>query len=304
MSKNNEDKLIKRLVLIKYLYLIAKEQSKQFGTFSAFSILAFHDCVEMLLILIVQQKNGKIQNHFLEYWKEIAGLPYKSNMENLNLVRKNLKHYALFPNKEEIDRCCDDVRIFLTDIIQNYFNTDFDELRLSSLITFDKVKEDVEKAETFMKENHFYESLEKSKTAFMKLLATYDSNKEQWRNSILNIGEKVSNDYRELEKCYNDSNEWFEQTTQTINSVRDILKISALGIDYRRYSLFNFITPRVLEGCDSTGNIYVSERKEDFESTRNVSIQDCQFCIDFVVECALKLQEFDFDIKNYIERKA
>ena len=58
----------------------------------------------------------------------------------------------------------------------------------------------------------------------------------------------------------------------------------------------------MIEGCDATGTIYVSEKKDNFESTRNVSIQDCQFCIDFVVDCALKLQEFDFDINNYLER--
>ena len=303
MSKINEDNLIKRLVLIKYLYLTAKEQSKQFGAFAAFSILAFHDCVEMLLILIAQQKDKKIQKHFLDYWDIIPDLPYKGKMDNLNVVRKNLKHYATFPNNEEIDRCCDDVRIFLTDIIKNYFKTDIDELRLSSLITFDKVKEDVEKAETFMKENHFYESLEKSKTAFMKLLATYDSNKGQWRNSIINIGEKVSNDYRDFAKSCNSSDKWFKHTTQTVNSVREVLKITALGIDYRRYSLFNFITPHVIEGCDATGSIYVSEKKDVFESTKNVSSKDCQFCIDFVVDCALKLQEFDFDINKYLVRK-
>lgn len=303
MSIINEEKLIRRLVLIKYLYLTAKEQSKQVGAFSAFSILTFHDCVEMLLVLIAQQKNKQIQKHFLDYWKEMPELPYRSKMDNLNVVRKNLKHYASFPNKDEIDRCCDDVRIFLIDNIKHFFDIEFDKLLLSSLITFNDVKEDVETAETFMKENHFYESLEKCKTAFMKLLATYDSNKGQWRNSILNIGEKVGDDYRELAKSCNSSAKWFKHTTQTVNSVREVLKISALGIDYRRYSLFNFITPRVLEGCDATGNIYIPERKSDFEATRNISNQDCQFCLNFVVDCALKLQEFDFDINNYLGKK-
>ena len=303
MSKIKEDILIKRLVLIKYLYLTAKEQSNQVGAFAAFSILSFHDCVEMLLVLIAQQNNKKIQKHFLDYWKEIPDLQYRSEMDNLNVVRRNLKHNAIFPNKEEINRCSDDVRVFLIDNIKHYFKTDIEELLLSSLIAFDDVKEDIEKAEFFMKENHYFECLEKCKIAFMKLLYTYDTNKGLWSNSILNIGVKVNNDYRELSKS-NISSDWFEQVTQTTNCVRDVLKITALGIDYRKFSLFNFITPNVTKGSGVVGTLYVSEKKNDFEKTRTITEQDCLFCIDFVIDSALKLQEFNFDINKYLKRKA
>ena len=302
MLNKKSEIIIRRLVTIKYLYLIGVEQSKQTDTFAGFSILAFHDCVEMLLVLIAEKRKKKPQQHFLDYWDKIPQLPYKVQMGNLNNIRNNLKHHANFPGKTDIQRCSEDVEAFLKESIKEFLRIEFDDISLSSLISFETVRADVEKAEAFMKENQFYESLEKCKTAFMKLLATYDSNKGQWRNSILNIGEKVSNDYREFAKSFKSSDKWFKHTTQTVNSVREVLKITALGIDYRKYSLFNFITPHVIEGCDATGTIYVSEKKDNFESTRNVCIQDCQFCIDFVVDCALKLQEFDFDINNYLER--
>ena len=85
--------------------------------------------------------------------------------------------------------------------------------------------------------------------------------------------------------------------------MRDVIKITALGIDYKRYALFNYITPNVIEGCDATGTIYVSDKKESFESKISVKRDDCQFCISFVVDCALKLQEFDFDINNYSKER-
>ena len=61
MLNKESEIIIRRLVTIKYLYLIGVEQSKQTGTVAGFSILAFHDCVEMLLVLIAEKKNKKPQ---------------------------------------------------------------------------------------------------------------------------------------------------------------------------------------------------------------------------------------------------
>lgn len=301
MSKINSDSLIKRLVLIKYLFITAEEQSQQQSASAGLSVLAFHDCVEMLLVLIAHHKNKKVQDHFLDYWHVIPELPYKGNMENLNNVRISLKHYATLPNNDEIDRCCADVKLFLNDSIKHFWNIDFDDLLLSSLISFNEVKEDMEKAETFMAESKIYESLEEAKTAFIKLLSIYDSSKELWYDSIFNIGVKVGNDYQKFLREYKGSTKWYEQVTQTVNAARDTLKITSLGIDYKKYILFNFITPRVTVGCNSDGIIYLPESKSDFEARRNVGFQDCQFCISFVVDCALKLQEFNFDINRYLK---
>ncbi len=299
MSENN----IRRLVTIKYLYLIGVEQSKQAGTFAGFSILAFHDCVEMLLVLIAEKKKKKSQQHFLDYWGIIPQLPYKVQMGNLNSIRKNLKHHANFPDKIDIQRCCEDVGAFLKESTKEFLKKEFDDIALSTLISFEAVREDVEKAEVFMKDGLFFESLDYSKKAFMKLLSTYESNKGQWRNSILNVGVKVGNEYRKLAKSNTEGSNWFELMTKTTNSMRDVIKITALGIDYKRYALFNYITPNVIEGCDATGTIYVSDKKESFESKISVKRDDCQFCISFVVDCALKLQEFDFDINNYSKER-
>ena len=299
MSENN----IRRLVTIKYLYLIGVEQSKQAGTFAGFSILAFHDCVEMLLILIAERKKKKLQQHFLDYWGIIPQLPYKVQMGNLNNIRNNLKHHANFPDKIDIQRCCEDVGAFLKESTKEFLKLEFDDISLSTLISFETVREDVEKAEVFMKDGLFFESLDYSKKAFMKLLSTYESNKGQWRNSILNVGVKVGNEYRKLAKSNTEGSNWFELMTKTTNSMRDVIKITALGIDYKKYALFNYITPNVIEGCNATGTIYVSDKKESFESKISVRREDCQFCISFVVDCALKLQEFDFNINNYSKER-
>ena len=302
MSRIKLEVTTRRLVLIKYLYKTGFEQSKQAESFAGFSILSFHDCVEMLLVLIAEKKRKKKQEHFLDYWNVITDLPYKEAMENLNNVRKMLKHHGIFPNKDEIDRCRIDAKVFLIDCFKSYFGIGFDNLSLSCLISFDSVKEEIDRAELLMKEGNNYECLEKCKTAFMKLLSAYESNKAEWNNSILDAGVRIGNDFRKLAKNNKEGSRWFEQVTKTTNSIRNIIKITALGIDYKKYVLFDQITPRVIEGCNATGTIYNSEQKDSFEAHKSVTSEDCHFCITFVVDCALKLQEFDFDINKYMTK--
>ena len=46
---------------------------------------------------------------------------------------------------------------------------------------------------------------------------------------------------------------------------------------------------------------YAKEELKHFELTKSIKQEDCRFCIDFVVDCALKLQEFDFNIGKFIK---
>ena len=95
---------------------------------------------------------------------------------------------------------------------------------------------------------------------------------------------------------------WFDQVTKTTNAIRDVLKISALGIDYKKYALFNFITPTIIltqNPANGKKSYSLLESAAYFESTKSIKQEDCRFCIDFVIDCALKLQEFQFNIKDY-----
>lgn len=301
MSKFKLENHIKRLALIKYLFFIGEEQSHQLGAAASFSILAFHDCVEMLLVLIAHHEKKRTQKFFLEYWNEIPDLPYRGEMDNLNNVRVSLKHNATFPSRDEISRCHDDVRLFLSDSIYKYFETDFDDISISNLIIFDEVKKYIEEAEILFKEDSLYEALVKCRMAFIKLISTYESDKKQWYKSIFEVGEKIGEDYKPLVSGKKQEKLWFEQVTKTTNEIRDILKIISLGIDYRKYSLFNFITPHVQYWRSPKGEEgYRPDSEAYYKSTRTIKPEECRFCIDFVVDSSLKLQEMQFDVNNYL----
>lgn len=63
----DKELIIRRLATIKYLYRIGVEQSMQVDTIAGFSILSFHDCVEMFLLLVAENKGIKAPESFMGY---------------------------------------------------------------------------------------------------------------------------------------------------------------------------------------------------------------------------------------------
>lgn len=299
MSEKKTDINMKKLVLIKYLYTISEEQSHRLGASASFAILSFHDCVEMLLVLIARKKHKSEQDSFLQYWQAVRDLPYKDKMSNLNKVRVSLKHHAIFPNPDEIACCREDAKLFLITCMDRYFNEDFDTLSLASLIAYDEVKEMIEEAEGYINDGSIYDALLKCKLAFITLLTTYESDKKQWFKSIFDIGEKIDDSYKSLLANNKEIEPWFKKVTNTTNDIRNTLKIISLGIDYKKYAFFNFLTPHVQQAGSPLGEVsYIPESKMSFESGKYVKLEDCRFCVDFVVDSAMKLQGLQYSIEQ------
>lgn len=54
--------------------------------------------------------------------------------------------------------------------------------------------------------------------------------------------------------------------------------------------------------CWSEGKLtYISTPKDSYDEKYNISTKECHFCIDFVIDSTIKLQGFDYDIKNVIK---
>jgi hypothetical protein len=302
MGKLDKQTITKRLAIIKYLYRIGVEQSMQDGAFAGFSILSFHDCAEMFLMLVAENNGDNIDdNTFMKYWNKYPSLTLIEPMRKLKDRRVNIKHKGLFPSKFDIEESRNTITLFFRENTTIQFGEDFDTISISDLITYQNIKDYINKAENFLSQGDIYNCLVNAKIGFKELLSTYESDKAQWRDSIYSVGEKVGNDYRYLVSSNKEGLHWFEQVTKTSNAVRDILKISALGIDYRKYALFDFITPIVILTCNIDGDKYVAEDIEHFEMTKSIKPEDCRFCIDFVIDSALKLQEFQFSLKDYLK---
>ena len=301
----DEELIIRRLATIKYLYRIGVEQSMQVDTIAGFSILSFHDCAEMFLLLVAENKGKKAEDSFMGYWDKYPELTLKESMKALKDRRVSIKHRGQFPSTSDIDISRITITNFMEENTPIQFGVDFKDISISNLIYYENVKIYIDKAESFYNEGKLYESIVNSKIAFMELLSTYEDNKRKPYsfNSLLNIGEEINEDYKKLvgsdSKC---GARWFEKITKTTNSIREILKITALGIDYKKYTFFEAITPEINVWWNDNIREYKPLSKEYYEENCNLSGVDCRFCIDFVIDNALKLQEFDYDLNKVFKQ--
>lgn len=301
----DKELIIRRLATIKYLYRIGVEQSMQVDTIAGFSILSFHDCAEMFLLLVAENKGIKAPESFMGYWDKSPELTLKESMKALKDRRVSIKHRGQFPSKSDIDISRITITNFMEVNTPIQFGVDFKDISISNLIYYENVKIYIDKAESFYNEGKLYESIVNSKIAFMELLSTYEDNKRKPYsfNSLLNIGEEINKDYKKLvgsdSKC---GAMWFERITKTTNSIREILKITALGVDYKKYTFFEAITPEIDIWWTEDKREYKPLSKDYYEENCNLSGVDCRFCIDFVIDNALKLQEFDYDLNKVFKQ--
>lgn len=297
--------IVRRLAIVKYLYSIGVQQSLQVETVSGFSVLAFHDCAEMFLLLVAENKGDNVSNmSFMGFWDKYPELTMKESMRNLKDRRVSIKHKGQFPSKTDIEIS----RITITDFLEQntfaQFGIDFNNVSVAELVSYENVKSYIDKAERYYDERKLYESLINSKIGFMELLSTYEYSKRKtyWVNSLLNVGDEIGDDYVKLVGTDEKSGaRWFRQVTETTNKVREILKITALGIDYKKFSYFEAVTPEVHLWWSDGKKDYEALPQNYYEERHLLRIEDCRFCIDFVIDCALKLQEFDYDINSVIK---
>ncbi|SBV92947.1 conserved hypothetical protein [uncultured Dysgonomonas sp.] len=291
--------IIRRLALIKYLYKIGEQQSRQVETIAGFSILSFHDCIEMFLLLVAEHNNVKSDSlSFMGFWDKFPNLTLKESMRAVKDRRVSAKHKGQFPSKSDIDIS----RISITDFLEQnskiQFGVEFKDVSLLDLVVYDEVRKYLEQAQKSVDNKRFEESLLNSKVAFEELLYFYESNKkDDWYKNVLDIGETVNNKYEYLVGRNRNETEWFENITKTTNRIREILKITALGIDFKRYSLFQFLTPEIYK--DMNGDYHALRLPS--EKGRKIDERSSQLCIDFVLDCSIKLQKFDFDISQYLQ---
>ena len=71
----------------------------------------------------------------------------------------------------------------------------------------------------------------------------------------------------------------------------------ALGIDYRKYLWFKILTPHVIPVM--SGDPVIGRRFKDVERP---SQNNARFCLEFVIESALALADFDYTLYSWHRR--
>lgn len=274
----------KQLLKIKSLYnygLSTLESSQQY---KAFSILNFHDCVELLMILYAKSIDVKIDNiPFMGYWEEIkkkaekdkniVELEHKCQMRKLNEIRVNIKHKGIFPDSDEINDCQVYTKSFLELHFEKCFGVNFNELSLVNLIEDEKLRKMLKDAEELILNDEYKESINLSEKAFTQLIDKYDKSKLVFDSAHI---------YSEVSALlYED--QYLSIINQRFETIFESIIILSHNINFKRFIIFKIIIDQ-------------SSKKESINKISNAN-----FCIQFVVDSYLKMQEYEFNPDSLIE---
>ena len=297
----------KRLVFIKYLYNIAVEQSKRPEILCSVSILTFHDAIELFLRLASEFLDvGKAQPSFIEYWDLLSkklserGLTQRESIRRLNKARVGLKHHGILPSKLDIEAFRASATNFFEENTPTVFKIEFSDISLIDLVQCEDVKNKLKEAETMIGESKVADAIENVAFAFAQLIDDYESRKsEQYGCSALFSDGSYMPTLISTECDFGSEVDSFAD--DVINGLEDIHKdinILSLNLDSQKYVKFRLLTPKVrilpkvsvLCGDPRRYCIHKVQRR----SKKVPTVEDAQFCIDFVIESAVTLQEFDF----------
>lgn len=294
--------ILRRLAIIKQLYNQGVEQTKRSENLASFSILSFHDSVEMLLKLYSEFKNKKEVFSFPKYWDEFPELPLKEQMNSLSLRRKNLKHKGLFPSKLDIDHSKFSTKDFLKESIELIDGIKFDSISLTELVSNNEVRELLKESENQIDKKNYDLILENTAKAFAILIRQYEKKADGNYSSPFFFGEDLSFhnsffmgfDSSELPSEFRKLGEFIDKSGESIKQMQFAIKIISLGLDYKKYVLFKYLTPNATFtiGGDIICEMWSGHKKEQYPEN------ELSFLINFVVECSLKLQEFEIDYEK------
>lgn len=296
-----KETIIKRLTLIKYLFKIGYQQSYQFETYASFSILSFHDSIEMFLKLSAEylgiKNDGKLS--FIEYWDKIPKLTLRESMRNLNALRVSLKHKGILPAKVDIEISRSLTKLFFIESTKNIYNIDFENVSLGNLVEYENVRKYINQAQEDLNLKNYEDCLVNCAKGFEILIEEFTSTKlnETHENIIFN-GLKLNKiNTRSFEIDSNHKN-FINEIKKAIGSIESGLNINNLGIDYLKYAKFKTLVPTVKYWADNQFDIFPREhiklKRPEYS---------CEFAIDFVIDTSLHLKNLEFDFSDLIEVK-
>ena len=95
-------------------------------------------------------------------------------------------------------------------------------------------------------------------------------------------------------KKYVNASEFFNGIIDSIKSMQGVMKIISLGIDYKKYAKFDLLTPRVTWTLEDEP-MFV---QKVHGKSAIPNIEDVEYCINFVIETAILLQNIDYELER------
>jgi len=308
-----KEKAIERLAFIKYLYDFGVEQSRKAEPFCWASILTFQDAIELFLALAseyldLEKRIRDIQ--FMKYWPLLSKklteigkgeLTQSISMEKLNKARVDFKHYGNPPSKTVIEDARLGTLNFFEENTITVFDIPFSEISLIELIHCQSTKTGLKQAKEMLYEERIEDALGKVALAFAQLIDDYENRKkDKYGRSPFFFGKEMTFLGSFFMNIPHTSRlaDFIDAVKESVEAMQDSVRILSLGLDYRKYARFRLLTPVIRKIPSSPRKIKYEIQRIERGSEAPPTAEDVEFCINFVIESALILQEFDFSLEH------
>jgi hypothetical protein len=298
--------LIKRLAFVRYLYQSGLSQSYGPAPMSCAALLSWHDSVELFLQLASEYLNvGAGQPAFMDYWDLLnkklgsAEVGQKESMRRLNKARVALKHHGTFPSVLDVKAFRAAVTGFYHDNTSIIFGIAFDEVSLIEFVNPESARKRLTQAEKCIGQGRTLEALDDIAIAYDEMIRDYETRKsgESYRSPFF-FGQDLrfhSSFFMGLDTHSGSTErrlaEFVDRVGESVEAMQGAMKVLALGIDYRKYTRFQMLTPHLSHNLGGATKIH-----RRFKEENKPSIDATRFCFDFVIESALALGAYDYTL--------
>ena len=260
----------------------------------------------MFMKLCAEVKDVKIDRNvnFGDYFSKLPDLQCNATMANLNSKRVNLKHYGSLPSKLDIEISRANVADFFEQNTPLFFNVNFNDISLISLISYKEVRDYLVEAQDALSKNDFEISIQNSQIAFKELLVIHkEENSIRFNSSPFRMTQDFSflnSFFMGIRKDNKKMGEFVDRVGKSFEEMENTVSIIGFGIDYKKYCKFRLLEPIM--------NVFRDEEKRNYEvfngllDNRICDKKNAQFCFNFVIDSALKLQKFNMDIWGTIKK--
>jgi len=302
--------VIRRLAFIRYLYQTGVSQSHAPTPLKCASLLVMHDAVELWLQLACEQWNigprpATKQIHFMEYWDLLGPklrpqeLSQRESMLRLNGARVALKHHGTFPSDLDVEAFRANTTSFFQENTPIVFGVNLDEVSLVEYVNPEASRALLKDAQADLAGGEVLDALSKIAIANAEMIRDYEERKRtRFGRSPFYFGRDLTFHNAFFMGLKGGSSEerkfaeFVDRVKESIESMQDAMKVLALGVDYRKYSKFKRLTPRISRMAGGRVRTIWSPARGEPAPTKD----DVLFCLDFVVESALALAEFDYSL--------
>ena len=303
-SSMDQASLVRRLSLSRFLFRAGADALRGPGPY-AFGLATslFQDSVEALLRILAETGRVNVAPHVsFDVLIDKVGDSYSSVREHkaalsrLNKARVNFKHHGISVFEEDAIHFRESAQAFLTEVTKAALGLDFQRASLVSVIGHRRTENWLLKAREAAEAGRYREALEHAAIAFRIYLNARSVHRalatshRLWGPPPLDYNTAD----RQLQRSLTRLTKWTVSHFEELHKSMDLLRH---GIDLMAYWRFLGMTPNV--EVSSTGAhsiVWVS-------STDNPTQEDAEFCMDFVVDSALRIGASEMHVEMWRDLK-